>query len=308
MKQLIVNADDFGLTEAVNAGIVEAHFRGIVTSTTIMANGPAFDGAWIARLAPRLGFGVHLNLTSGEPVSRPRQIPTLVDRNGRLHLSPTRLLWALPARQVNLAEVESEFRAQIGRVFRAGIRPSHLDGHKHVHVLPGVSQIVIRLAQEFSIPSVRCPMEIAPDPRMLDRGRNSRTGVIKQYLVGRAVSAFASRFAGELARAGLLFPQHFYGLTQTGFLNARSVLDILRRLPEGVSELMCHPGYVDGKLVASGTRLLAQREVEIQALTARVIKKTVVDRGLQLISYDQLERSIGAARNRCEVLEERKVG
>ncbi len=90
----------------------------------------------------------------------------------------------------------------------------------------------------------------------------------KQYLVGRAVSAFARSFREELVKVGLLFPAHFYGLSQTGFLHVRGILDILGRLPEDVSELMCHPGYLDSDLVHSGTRLLAQREVEIGALTA----------------------------------------
>ena len=88
MRQLIVNADDFGLTEAVSSGILDAHRNGIVTSTTLMANGEAFDAAVaMSRRAPRLGIGVHLNLTSGKPVSPAQRIPSLIDRRGRLHWS-----------------------------------------------------------------------------------------------------------------------------------------------------------------------------------------------------------------------------
>jgi hopanoid biosynthesis associated protein HpnK len=292
MKQLIVNADDFGLTEAVNAGIIQAHAEGIVTSTTIMATGAAFDAAVSAsRHAPRLGVGVHLNLTEGPPLSPPRSIPTLVDANGRLHLNPGRLLRALAARQVSLTEIEAELRCQIAKVFAAGIRPTHLDGHKHMHLLPGVSEIVIRLAREFTIPSIRCPQECMPSLRMLRRRRNSRTEVVKQFLVARVVSAFAQRFTRQLAEAGLLRAAYFYGLSQTGFLQAQEVIDILTCLPDGVSELMCHPGYVDGDLVNSGTRLLTEREIEIQALTAPMVKRLVADQGIVLISYQQLEES-----------------
>ena len=93
MKQLIVNADDFGLTLGVSKGIVDAHKEGIVSSTTLMANGAAFGTAVsISRRTPGLGIGVHLNLTTGKPVSPARSIPTLVDRDGRLHLNPGRLL------------------------------------------------------------------------------------------------------------------------------------------------------------------------------------------------------------------------
>lgn len=289
MKQLIVNADDFGLTEGVNAGIIDAHTHGIVTSTTIMANGAAFDSAVSSsRGAPELGIGVHLNLTSGEPVAPARKIPSLLDRNGRLHRSPGRLQWALGARKINPPEIEIELRSQIAKVMGAGIRPTHLDGHKHVHLLPVVSQIVIRLAREFSIPCIRCPREIFPNLLTLLRGANPRTAVLKQYLVAFAVSDFAFGFAEELAKAGLLFPTHFYGLSQTGFLHERAVLDILGGLPEGVIELMCHPGYLDGDLVDSGTRLLEQREVEIRAMTAPRVMRLVVDRGIELISYEQL--------------------
>lgn len=291
MRQLIVNADDFGLTEQVSRGILDAHREGIVTSTTLMANGRAFDAAVsISRWAPRLGIGVHLNLTQGQPVSPALRIPSLVDRTGRLHLSPGRLLRRIVTRQIDLADVETELRAQIRKIFRAGISPTHLDGHKHVHVLPGVAEIVIGLAQEFSIESVRCPQEEAPGlASLLGARRHSGIAAAQQYLVARAVSGFARRFKEKLAEAGLLFPAHFYGLTETGFLDARSVQDILRRLPEGVSELMCHPGYLDAHLIEAGPRLLAQREIEIRALTAPRVRKLVAERGVQLIDYRQVE-------------------
>lgn len=288
MKQLIVNADDFGLTSGVSKGIVDAYREGIVSSTTLMANGAAFGTAVsINRRTPGLGIGVHLNLTTGKPVSPARTIPSLVDQDGCLHLSPGRLLRALAARQVNLVEVEIELRAQVTKVLRAGIRPTHFDGHKHVHVMPGLSEVVIRLAQEFSIRSVRCPEEVAPNLATLLCIKSSRMAVAKQYLVGRAVAGFARGFAERLAKAGLLYAEHFYGLSQTGFLNVQDVLEILKSLPEGVSELMCHPGYLDGDLVNSGTRLLVQREVEFRALTAPVVKKLVADGGIQLVSYGQ---------------------
>ena len=286
MKQLIVNADDFGLTEGVNKGIIDAYRNGIVSSTTLMANGTAFESAVsISRCTPRLGIGVHLNLTTGKPVSSARSIPSLVNRDGRFHFTASGLLRSLGMRQVNPREIEAELREQMIKVLRTGIRPTHLDGHKHVHVMPGVSEIVIRLAQEFSIRGVRCPQEPRPKMANLLCLKSSRSAPAKQYLVARAVGVFARSLAKKLANAGLLYAEHFYGLSQTGFLNVQGVLEILESLPEGVSELMCHPGYLDGDLVNSGTRLLAQREVEIQALNAHEVKKVVADLGIQLVSY-----------------------
>lgn len=289
MRQLIVNADDFGLTEQVSRGILDAHREGIVTSTTLMANGKAFEWAVsLGRGLCQLSIGVHLNLSEGLPVAPAINIPSLVDLEGRLHLSPGRLLLGIATRQVNIADVETEFRQQITKVIEAGIMPTHLDGHQHVHVLPGIADLVIRLAREFKIPSIRCPQEDPPRRSALRRGTNSRVAVVKQYFVGRAVSYFAQRFRQKLADAGLLCPAHFYGLSQTGFLDATSIEAILDYLPKGVSELMCHPGYVDADLVKSGTRLLAQREAEIRALTAHEVRRLLSDRGIHLISYRQL--------------------
>ena len=147
MKRLIVNADDFGLTRGVTQGILDAHREGIVTSTTLMANGAAFDFAVAAsRQAPALGVGVHLNLSEGIPVSPAGTIPTLVDERGRLHLKPGELLKGLLKGRVDLDEVETELRRQITKILDAGVPATHLDGHKHVHVLPGVAEIFRKIA------------------------------------------------------------------------------------------------------------------------------------------------------------------
>lgn len=291
MKDLIVNADDFGLTRHLSQGIIAGHRQGIVTSTTLLANGGAFDYALsMGLLEPRLGIGLHLNLSQWAPVSPPSKIPTLVDTRGQLHLRPGRLWAALLKREVSLADIERELQAQIKKVIRSGLLPTHLDGHKHVHVLPGVAPIVIRLAQRFGIRCVRCPDEQAPN-RLVRSKSGTRTAVIKQYLVGRAVSALARRFRQQLDQAGLICPDHFYGLSETGFLNTRSLKEILGRLVEGRNELMCHPGCLDLDLIKTGTRLLSQRVVELHSLMAPEVRKLAADQGIRLISYRDLARS-----------------
>ena len=293
MRELIVNADDFGLTRRVSQGILDAHRNGIVTSTTLLANGSAFgDAVSMSRRAPQLGIGVHLNLSEGAPVSPPFTIPSLVDAQGALHLTPGRLGAGILQRKVSLSDVERELHAQIEKVLRADISPTHLDGHKHIHVLPGISAVVIRLAQQFGIRNVRCPVEERLKlAGLLRHSRGAQTPVVKQYIVGRAVSRVAHRFKERLETAGLICPEHFYGLSETGFLNLQVVQEILNRLPEGISELMCHPGHVDAELRGTGTRLLAQREVEIQALTAPRIITLVADQNIRLVSYRDLTRS-----------------
>ena len=289
MKQLIVNADDFGLTENVNRGILDAHREGIVTSTTLLANGMAFDAAAAAsKRFHRLGIGVHLNLTEGMPVAEASHIPTLVDRRGRLYLAPARLWAGIAAGQVSLSDIEVELWAQVMKVIRAGIRPTHFDGHKHVHVLPRVSEIVIRLAHEFRIPSVRCPDEQNAHTNGPHRSwKFSRISKFKQYLVGRAVSGLAAGFGKKLAEAGLHSATHFFGINQTGFLDSSAIRKILENLPAGTSELMCHPGYRDVDLERTGTRLLSQREIEIQGLTAVSVRNLVVSGGIRLLNYKE---------------------
>ena len=298
MKQLIVNADDFGLTENVNRGILDAYRDGIVTSTTLLANGMAFESAVAAgKQFHRLGIGVHLNLSEGEPVAGVALVPTLVDAGGRLHLTPARLWAAIAAGRVSLPEIEVELRAQITKIVGAGIAPTHFDGHKHVHVLPRVSDIVIRLTQEFRVPSVRCPSEKKTNVGGTRRnGRFSGASRFKQNLVGRAVSSLAEVFSAKLERAGIHSPAHFYGIRETGFLDTSALREILGNLPEGTSELMCHPGYRDIDLEKTGTRLRAQREIEIKAVTDVSVRNLIVSDGIQLLNYREF---VEPARGTC---------
>jgi len=293
VKQLIVNADDFGLTENVNRGILDAHRDGIVTSATLMANGIAFESAAAAsKRFYRLGIGVHLNLTDGAPVADATQIRTLVDRGGRLHMTPARLWAGIATGRVSLADIELELRAQIKKVIGTGVRPTHFDGHKHIHVLPAVSEIVIRLAREFGVPAVRCPMEQTVHASLPVRSHGPLAiSRIKQYLVSRAVSAMARNFRRKLEQTGLLSPARFYGISDTGFLDASAIRRILASLPHGSSELMCHPGYRDIDLERTRTRLLTQREIEIQGLTARSVKNLVVSEGIQLGTFNDFVAS-----------------
>src|SRR6185503_1117674 len=158
--KLIVNADDFGISEAVNRGIVEAHDHGIVTSTSVMATGPAFEHALeLARLRPSLAVGVHLVLTEQRPLSGAAATASLVRSDGTFEPHLKQLLAKRLRGLVSMQEVRRELDAQIRRVRSAGIAINHLDGHQHVHVLPGVAQVVAELAEAHGIPAVRYPAE-----------------------------------------------------------------------------------------------------------------------------------------------------
>src|SRR5260370_39979322 len=152
MRNLIVNADDLGWTAGVNRGIAEAHRNGIVTSTSLLANGSAFaDGVKSASELPGLGVGVHLNLSDGKPIAPAEQVKSLVNERGEFSGGPEVLLLQLTTKSLETMEVQTEWNAQIEKVCAAGIRPTHLDGHKHVQMLPGLFGIALRLGKKHRV-------------------------------------------------------------------------------------------------------------------------------------------------------------
>jgi chitin disaccharide deacetylase len=291
MKQLIVNADDFGLTEDVNRGIIVAHRDGILTSTSLLANGSAFEQAVnSSRKLVQLSVGVHLNLSQGNPVSPASRIPSLVNKQGELHLSPLNLWTKLLRKQLSLEDIHTECRAQILKVFEAGIAPRHLDGHLHVHLLPQLSPVLIRLAQELGIRHVRCPTEdLAITLPLIWRIQGNSLAVLKRSAVAYGVSSLAGRFKERLRTSGLTCPNAFLGLAHTGFLDAKALGVLLTLVPNSTTELMCHPGYDSAELESFGGNLTLEREIELLALTAPEVKELVGNLGIRLVNFRDWE-------------------
>jgi chitin disaccharide deacetylase len=290
MKDLIVNADDLGWTAGVNRGIAEAHRNGIVTSASLIANGGAFDdGVKTARGLPAMGVGVHLNLSDGAPVSGAKTVPSLVDEQGKLSGGPEQLLLKLARRKLKAAEVEREWDAQIVKIRAAGISPTHLDGHKHVHMLPGLFPVALKLAKKHAIASIRISNEASPLRAALSGKSGRYAGVmLKQGVQARGLKLLA-RDARKLAdKAGIESADYFCGIAQTGVLTREGILEMLEILPEGITELMCHPGYVDEELAQSPTRLQDSRASELAILTDTTVRKSVASHGIRLINYSQI--------------------
>ncbi|HKV63705.1 MAG TPA: ChbG/HpnK family deacetylase [Candidatus Acidoferrum sp.] len=287
MKNLIVNADDLGWTEGVNRGILEAFHCGIVTSTSLLANGAAFaDGVQSARSAPGLGVGVHLNLSDGPPMADRETVTSLLNDDGEFAGGPESLLLRRASGGLSLAEVETEWNAQIENVRGAGITPTHLDGHKHVHMLPGLFEIALRLAKRHEISSIRVALEASSLRAALSSGSKQHVGVImKQGVQARGLKLLA-RDARELAeRAGISTADYFCGIAQTGELTREGVEQLMKNLPDGTTELMCHPGYMDSTLQKTATRLQHSRQTELQILTDGGIRNLVASLGIRLIDY-----------------------
>src|SRR5271167_1918414 len=160
MKELILNADDFGMTRGVNEGIIRAHREGVLTSTTLMACGAAFDDAVErAKATPGLAVGCHLVLVGGYAISPGKEIRSLVDEEGRLPEALSAFVARVSTGRVQMEEIGREMRAQIEKIRAAGIEPTHLDTHKHTHAHPIVMEALGRAAQATGITRVRKPIE-----------------------------------------------------------------------------------------------------------------------------------------------------
>ena len=271
--RLIVNADDFGFSEGVTQGIIEAHAAGSVTSTSIMANGIAWQFAVArARAARTLGVGLHLNLVQGRPLLR---VPSLTDaRTGEFH-SLGELASRALLRRIDREELEAETRAQIERVRSAGIALTHLDGHRHAHVLPGIFGTVARVTSEAGIRVLRIPREPL-GLNVLDLAATDRKLVIAAAL---AVSRAASR-TGTLVTV-----EHFRGISlQGGKRFAVRLRRTLDTLGAGVTELMVHPGHDDATLAAQDSYTW-QRPIELAVLTSPETRERLARGDIRLVSF-----------------------
>ena len=269
LKQLVVNADDFGFTPDVNAGIIEGQRNGILTATTLMANGAAFDDAVrLARHNPALDIGCHLVLVSGRSLVTGNPLPSSVSQ----------LLAALAHREIRIYD---ELSAQVRAILDAGLRPSHLDTHKHTHLVPPVLDAVARISREFGIRWVRRPFDF---PLTAIRGAVP----LARRLTSDALGLLRRRFHRVLDQHGCRTTDHFAGFQITGRFRTAELVELLGALPPGSTELMCHPGRCGEALRQARTRLKESREQELEALLAPQARQALERNGIKLVSYREL--------------------
>ena len=285
MSKLIVNADDFGLTSGVNRTILELHHAGVLTSATLMAKAMATDEAIeAAKHTPTLGVGCHVVLVDGDPVLPAAQLPTLTDpRTGRFHATLGAFLRGVATRRIYMNEVKAEAHAQIALLQERGLQLTHIDTHKHTHMIPRVLCPVIHAAKACGIRRVRNPFEPAWSINATPNAPFIRRAQV------RLLKLFASRFDRFVAQSGFATTAGALGVLATGTLDPATVRSIATAIPtndSAVYELVTHPGYNDSDLAQSNTRLLASRETEREALaTLHELPQ------LELTSFATLERN-----------------
>jgi len=297
--RLILNADDFGLTCGINRAIGELHTAGVLTSATLMANGPAFgDAVEVARLHPTLGVGCHIVLTDGTPVSPPSSIRSLLGPDGRnFRPSLAGFVQALLLGRISEKEVACEALSQIEKLQRAGINITHLDTHKHTHLFPSIARPLLQVAERRGIRAIRNPFE--PGWSLsLDHGSRTRRFAVR--LMGLLRPRFEAH--AQIRDGRILTTDGTVAISATGELNCRTLGEILRALPStGTYELCCHPGYNDSELDCVSTRLRVQREVERDALLREIAKLLTQANAPAFLHYGELAAERNSAIHAADV-------
>ena len=296
MRQLIVNADDFGLTVGVNRAIVETHNGGIVTSATLMANGAAFhDAVDRARATPTLSVGCHVALVDGAPVSDPDAVDTLLAirsaEPGKFHSRLSAVAVRAVSGGFDPDQLVEEITAQIRKVQSAGLPLTHLDTHKHTHVFPEILGALVRAARICGVPAIRNPFVIVPIAAVTAAQLAGKPRLWKRYGQVRMLRSFAGQSREKVRRAGLATPDGLIGVVETGALDASLLRQALTNLPEGTWEMVCHPGYDDADLRAVRTRLFESRDQERQLLMSDELRTFLDEQKIRLISYREFTGS-----------------
>lgn len=279
MIAAIFSGDDFGLAPAINEGILRAHAEGCLTSASLVVGGPAAEAAALAaRDYPELGVGLHLTLVDERPVSDPKTIPSLVRADGRFYPDGTTFARHWFARQIRGEEVRHEIRAQFARAEALGVRLTHLDSHDHVHVLPGLFELLLDEMDRVGLRRLRIPFD---------------TAGIGPTTVVRRVSGFGlqllARRARRIARRkGFLCPDHYQGFRGAGRIDTDSLLERIESINTGVTELTLHPAAGEEPPREDFAGWGYRWDAELAALVAPAVRARLQERDVHLIHFGHL--------------------
>jgi predicted glycoside hydrolase/deacetylase ChbG (UPF0249 family) len=271
-RRLIVSGDDLGLHEAINRGVVDAHENGIVTSASIVACGRAFSHACeLASSRPTLDLGIHLTLVEEKPLLGPGVLKTLAPF-GVLPANYLELFLGLLAGRIDIREVESELEAQIERVLASGLHVSHLDSHQHTHFFPLLRPVFLRLAKRHGMPALRAGGRVLPS--------------LTKF--GLLLSPLAKRMKRDASGLQIKTPDALWLPARSGRVSAAQLIAGIDALPEGVTELVMHPGADQPALEREYPAWGFDWPLELEATLAADVRQALVRNNVQLTRYSEL--------------------
>ncbi|MFL6214144.1 MAG: hopanoid biosynthesis-associated protein HpnK [Blastocatellia bacterium] len=283
VRRLIVNADDFGMSEAVNEAIIRAHREGVLTSTSLMVTGEAAAQAVrLAKANPGLAVGLHLVAVMGRSVLPKSEIPTLVDEAQQFSNNPTaaglKYFFSPQARR----EIRREIAAQFARFAETGLRLSHVDGHLHLHVHPVIFNEALRQAIKYGARRMRVPEE----ERSLALGFDPTHRAQKTFFTIQ-FGGLARYMKRKLRAAGFVVPERVYGNLQSGRMSESYFLYTLDHLRAAASEIYFHPAVYppDRRLDAHEQ----QCQVEFETLISRRVRERLAQSNVRLTTYFEME-------------------
>jgi len=287
-KYLIISADDFGLTEGINLSVIDLFKEGVLTSTSVMANGSAFKNAMeCLEKVSGLGVGVHLNILRGQPILPIDQVKSLVDHQGLfrgVHQNVVKLLLG----DINLKEVKKEFRAQINKVLKQNVRVTHLDTEKHLHIFPSILKVIIELAVEFDINRIR----------FFRQGLNlfANGQCLEELILScreKFLSSVSSTNYGYLSANNIKYPD-FFNLVSSRLRKKQLLMvfqRVIHKIRSGVSEIICHPGYIHDGLRHCSREFrkfnIINHWDQTGLLMSYKTKEIIKASGVRLINYSQ---------------------
>jgi hopanoid biosynthesis associated protein HpnK len=281
-RRLIVNADDFGISEAVNEAVIRAYQEGVLTTASLMVSGDAFDQAVkLAGENPGLGVGIHLVTVVGRSVLPHSEIPSLVDRDRNFSNNPTaaglKYFFSPQARR----ELRKELAAQFERFASTRLPLSHIDGHLHLHAHPVIFNAALELGEKYGCRRIRVPREELRLALEFDR-ENAAQKRVHAALFG----GLARWMKHTLKSRGFTFAQRVYGNLQSGRMNERYFLYALDRLTAETNEIYFHPAFYRGDQITEEQR---QGTIELEALTSSTVKRRIGELGIKLTNYTEIE-------------------
>jgi chitin disaccharide deacetylase len=268
VKRLIVNADDFGVASEVNEAVERAHRDGVLRAASLMVGAPAAeDAVERARRLPSLAVGLHVVLVNGRPVLPAERVPDLIDSNGAFLTDLVRAGFRFFFRPGIRAQLSAEIRAQFDRFAQTGLALDHADAQSHLHVHPTIFRLILQIGRAYGLRAVRIPRE--------------------PFGGTRSIGPWLALMRVRARSAGIVCNDYAFGVKEAGALTEERVLQILRRLPEGVTELFFHPATAPFSGADRGTERF-QWTAELAALTSPRVREAIALNGIESITYGEL--------------------